>query len=69
MERSNIMAVILRFIVGLVTFAISMIVLKVVMGIVGVVLKLIFLLIVVLALALVGYFVYKIMFPKRAESF
>ena len=62
------MAVILRFIVGLVTFAISMIVLKVVLGIVGVVLKLAFLLIVVLALALVGYFVYKIMFPKRVES-
>src|SRR5436853_6543533 len=66
-ERSKAMAVILRFIVGLVTFFIGIVVMKVVLGIIGVALKLIFLVLVVAALALVGYVVYKIMFPQRAE--
>lgn len=61
------MATILRFIIGLVTFCIGIIVTKIVLGIIGVALKLIFLVIVVAALALVGYIVFKIMFPHRAE--
>ena len=62
------MAAILRFIIGLVVFVVGVAVTKIVLAVVGVALKLIFLVLVVAALAVVGYVVYKIMFPHRAEQ-
>ena len=62
------MTAILRFIIGLVVFFIGIAVMKIVLLILGVALHLLWIVIVVGALALVGYVVFKIMFPHRAES-
>lgn len=61
------MGTILRFIVGLLTFVIGVAVLKIVLGLIGFALHLLWIAIVVGALALVGYVVYKIMFPHSPE--
>ena len=62
------MSAILRFIIGIVTFCIGIVVMKFVLFFLGVALHLLWIAIVVGALALIGYFVFKIMFPSRAES-
>ena len=59
---------IIRFIVGLVTFFIAIAVVKILLGIIGFALHLIWLAIIVGFFALIGWIVYKVIFPNRAES-
>jgi hypothetical protein len=61
------MATILRFIIGLVVFCISIAVMKIVLALVAGLLKIVLILLFLGALALIGYFVFRIMFPRHAE--
>jgi hypothetical protein len=61
------MAAILRFIIGLVVFCIGIAVMKIVLALVAGLLKIVLILLFLGALALIGYFVFRIMFPRHAE--
>ena len=61
------MAAILRFIIGLVVFCIGIAVMKIVLALVAGLLKIVLILLFLGALALIGYFVFRIMFPHRTE--
>ncbi|MFL6214306.1 MAG: hypothetical protein ACJ74J_10495 [Blastocatellia bacterium] len=61
------MTAILRFIIGLVVFFIGIVVMKIVLALVAGLLKIVLIVLFLGALALIGYFVFRIMFPNRAE--
>ena len=62
------MAALVRFIVGLLTFVIGVAVVKILLGIIGFALHLVWLAIVVGFFVLIGWIVYKIIFPRNAET-
>ena len=61
------MAGLVRFVVGLLTFVIGVAVVKILLGIIGFALHFIWLAIVVGFFVLIGWVVYKIIFPRNAE--
>ena len=61
------MTAILRFIIGLVVFFIGIALMKIVLALVAGLLKIVLIVLFLGALALIGYFVFRIMFPHRAE--
>jgi len=61
------MAGLVRFVVGLLTFVIGVAVTKILLGIIGFALHIIWLAIVAGFFVLIGWVVYKIIFPRNAE--
>src|SRR5262249_1392410 len=66
-ERSMIMGI-ARFIVGLLTFVIGVVVVKFVLALIGVVLHLFLIGLVLCFFALIGWIVYKIIFPSQPAN-
>jgi hypothetical protein len=60
--------VIARFIIGLLTFVIGVVVTKIVLGIIGFALHLLWIAIVLGVFALIGWVVYKIIFPSHPAN-
>jgi hypothetical protein len=66
-ERSVIMGI-ARFIIGLLTFVIGVVVVKFVLALIGVILHLFWIALVVGFFALIGWIVYKIIFPGQPAN-